>query len=92
MPHAHALDVHVAAQQRDGGGVVQHRNADLFQPFVQRRDEMLATAQDVACKTAPELELPRHLERLPPERRLEPYALFPKPNSCIEAVADQYFG
>ena len=88
----HALDARIAVQQRCGGGVVQHRYADALQPLVQRGDEMLAAAKDVACKAAPELEFPVHLECLPTERRLKPHALSAQPKTSIEAVADQHLG
>ena len=51
----------------------------LLQPLVQRRDEVLAAAQDVARQAAPELEFAVHLERLPPERRLKPHAVTAQP-------------
>ena len=92
MADPHALDARIAVQQRYGGGVVQHRYADALQPLVQRRDEMLSAAQDVARKSAPELEFPIHLECLPAERRLKPHALFAQPKPGVETVADQHLG
>ncbi|HME26289.1 MAG TPA: hypothetical protein VKI44_34020 [Acetobacteraceae bacterium] len=56
VQHPHAIDARVATQQRGGGGVVQHRNADTLESFVQRCDEVLFAAQDVARQPAPELE------------------------------------
>ena len=79
MPYAHAVDMFIAAQQRSGRGVVQHRDADMLQPVMQRCDKVLSAAQDVARESAPELEFSVHLERLPAERRLEPYTLPAQP-------------
>ena len=59
---------------------------------MQRCDEVLAAAQDVARKSAPELELSVHLECLPTERRLKPYALLAQPQPGVEAIADQHLG
>ena len=92
VPHSHTFDPRIAMQQRSGRGVVEHRYAELLQTFVQRGDEMLAAAQDVARQSAPELEFAVHLECLSAKRRLEPDAMLAQPKSSVEAVADQHLG
>ncbi len=59
---------------------------------MQRRDQMLAAAEDVARQAAPELELSVDLECLPPKRRLKSHAMPTQPQSGFEAVADQHLG
>ena len=72
--------------------VVQHRNADPLQFRVQRRDQVLATAQDVARQAAPELELAVDLEGLAAKRRLKSHTVLAQPQAGLEAIADQHLG
>ena len=59
---------------------------------MQRRDKVLATAEDMASEPAPEFELAVHLECLPAQRRLKAHTLLAQPQPSLEAVADQHLG
>src|SRR5580698_3152241 len=59
---------------------------------MQRRDEVLATAEDMASEPAPELELAVHLEGLPAQRRLKAHTMLAQPHAGLETVADQHLG
>ena len=92
MQSAHAADAPRAVQQPHRHGFVQHRDAGAFQRRMQGRGQMRAAPEDMARKPAPEGEPAVDLERLPPERRLEPHAVAAQPQRRVVAARDQHLG
>ncbi len=92
MAHPHAFDAAVAGQQRHRRGLVQHRDAVARGAGVQRLDQFLAAAPDVAGEPAPEFELAVDAERLAAEAELKAHALLAHPQPGLKAAADQDFG